>query len=630
VNITRTSTTAQPYGGITSRQLWAILAPWRWWLVLVGVSVLLGALLELVPPLLMQQIIDAHLTLGRSAGLLWIATLYLGAMAVVQVMGFVTEYLAAAMAQGVLRQLRVRLFAHLQTLPLSYYDRTPLGDAISRCTADVETVSTLFTTAALGGAVASSGGGQGGTSGATVLMGVFRLGTIAAAMLALNPLLSLVAALAVVPVVGVTRYFQVQVRDAERASRQAVSLQNTHLQEMLGGVEVIRAFGSEPVFIARFRAALRDGLAAHNRATVYSALYIPLMVILSSMAMALVLWVGVVGQGVLATLDISLGTLTAFVLLLQRFAVPIMSLGNEWQTVQAALAGLERIFQVLALPSEQPSPVRQRQLHVRSNTAIEMRQVVFGYQPDRPVFCGVSLAAQSGEHIVLVGRTGAGKSSVLHLLGGLYSPWSGTVRVAGVDPTALTDDQRRYALGVVPQMVQLFRGTVFDNLILGDASVSRQAVQRAAAIAGADTFIQALPKGYDTLLGSGIQLSAGQRQLLALTRALVWEPAVLLLDEATAAVDSASEAAFRAALQTAVLSCHRTVLTVAHRLATAREADRVLLMEAGQIVEAGPPETLISRGGRFAALLELEAAGWDWQAAEDTSGRQSLPRGLDG
>jgi ATP-binding cassette subfamily B protein len=592
-----------------------MLKPWRWWLALVGISVLLGTVLELAPPLLVRQIVDAHLALGRSEGLLWIATLYLGATAAVQVMGFMTEYLTAIIAQGVLRGLRVRLFAHLQTLPLSYYDHTPLGDTISRCTADVETVSTLFTTAASGGAVASSGGGQAGTSGATILMGVVRLGTIATAMLALSSLLSLVAALAVLPVALFTRYFQARVRDAERASRQAVGLQNTHLQEMLGGVEVIRALGSEATFVARFRAALRDGLMAYNRATVYSALYIPLMVILSALATALVLWVGVAGQGLLASLDISLGTLTAFVLLLQRFFVPIMSLGNEWQTVQAALAGLERIFQVLALPSEQPPPVSPRQPQYRSNAAIEMRQVVFGYLPNRPVLHGASLAAQPGEHIVLVGRTGAGKSSILHLLGGLYTPWSGTLRVSGADPTWLTDDQRRHSIGVVLQVVQLFRGTVFDNLTLGDGSVSRDAVQRAAAIAGADAFIQALPEGYHTLLGSGLQLSAGQRQLLALTRALVWDPAVLLLDEATAAIESTSEAAFRAALRAAVLDCGRTVLTVAHRLATAREADRVLMLEAGQIVEEGAPEELIRRGGRFATLLELEAAGWNWQTA---------------
>src|SRR5215510_3609074 len=388
---------------------------------------------------------------------------------------------------------------------------------------------------------------------------------------------------------------------------------------MLGGVEVIRALGREAAFIARFRAALRDGLAAYNRAWVYSALYQPLMVLLTTLAMALVLWVGVAGHSLLASLDLSLGTLTAFVLLLQRFSVPIMSLGNEWQTVQAALAGLERIFQVLALPSEVATPARRRQPHHRSTAAIAMQEVVFGYLPNRPVLRGVSLEAQPGEHLVLVGRTGAGKSSVVHLLGGLYTPWSGTVRVSGTDPTVLNDEERRRALGVVLQVVQLFRGTVFDNLTLGDGAVSRAAVQRAAAIAGADAFIQTLPQGYDTLLGSGLQLSAGQRQLLALARALVWDPAVLLLDEATAAIDSASEAAFRAALHAAVLGGGRTVLTVAHRLATAQEADRVLVIEAGQIVEAGPPEALIRRGGRFAALLELEAAGWDWQ----TDGRAS-------
>ena len=606
------STAPHQHGRIPLRELWAMLTPWRGWLALVGLSVLIGALCELVPPLLVKGIVDDHLARGRSQGLLWVAALYLGATTAVQVTGFLTEYLTAVIAQGVLRRLRVRLFAHLQALPLSYYDHTPLGDTISRCTADVDTVSTLFTTAT-GGAVASAAGVASGTSGATVLLGVVRLATIAAAMVALSPWLSLVAGLAAVPVALVTRAFQVRVRDAERASRRAVGRQNTHLQETLGGVEVIRALGREATFIARFRAALREGLAAYNRATVYSALYVPLMVILSALTMALVLWVGVAGQGLRASLDISLGTLTAFVLLLQRFFVPMMTLGNEWQTVQAALAGLERIFQVLGLPAETQAPGSYRQVPARRGAAVEMRQVCFGYLPNRPVLRDVSLAAQPGEHIVLVGRTGAGKSSVLHLLGGLYTPWSGTVRVAGADPTVLTGEERRRALGVVLQVVRLFQGTVFDNLTLGDGAVSREAVERAAAVAGADAFIEALPQGYDTPLDSGIQLSAGQRQLLALTRALVWEPAVLLLDEATAAVDSASEAAFQAALRAAVAGSGRAVLTVAHRLAAAQDADRVLVMEAGRVVEEGQPETLIRRGGRFAALLELEAAGWDWQ-----------------
>jgi ATP-binding cassette subfamily B protein len=290
-----------------------------------------------------------------------------------------------------------------------------------------------------------------------------------------------------------------------------------------------------------------------------------------------------------------------------------MTLGNEWQTVQAALAGLERIFQVLALPSEKFPPSSPGRPESNANSAIEMREVSFGYLPGLPVVHRVTLEVRPGEHVALVGRTGSGKSSILHLLGGLYPPWSGAVRVSGTDPTLLAEEERRSQVGVVLQVVQLFRGTVLDNLTLGDGSVSRDAIHQAATIAGAHSFIQALPQGYDTLLGTGFQLSAGQRQLLALTRALVWDPAVLLLDEATAAVDSASEAAFRAALRTSVMDRGRAVLTVAHRLAVAQEADRVFVMDAGQIMESGPPEELIRRGGRFAALLELEAAGWDWQ-----------------
>jgi ATP-binding cassette subfamily B protein len=253
-----------------------------------------------------------------------------------------------------------------------------------------------------------------------------------------------------------------------------------------------------------------------------------------------------------------------------------------------------------------------------------MRDVVFGYVEGKPVLHGVSFAVRPGEHVALVGRTGAGKSSVLHLLGGLYAPWSGTVRVAGRDPRAMDADERRQALGVVPQVVQLFSGTVRENLTLDAAGagenseLDKAALQRAVSIAGADGIVRTLPQGYATPLagggrGAGVQLSAGQRQLLALARALVHDPAVLLLDEATAAVDGASDAAFRAALREAVLAGGRAVVTVAHRLSTAREADRVIVMESGRSLEAGPPEDLIATGGRFAALVALEEAGWAWE-----------------
>ncbi|MFH1560198.1 MAG: ABC transporter ATP-binding protein [Chloroflexota bacterium] len=608
-------TSGQARGGVTLRQLWSIVEAWRWVLVLIAAVVLLGAALELVPPLLIRQIVDQHLAVGQREGLLLLALLYLGATAAVQAMGFLTEFLMAVTAQNALHRLRRLLFAHLQTLPLSYYDRTPLGDTISRCTADVETVATLFSQTATagaggGGGAGGAGGGAaaGGAPGAGVLTGVVRLFTVGVALVVLIPGLALISALVVPPLVMVTRAFQVRVRDAERANRTAVGLQNTHLQETLGGVEMIRALGREAVFVARFRLALHQGLVAFNRASIYSALYTPLMGILAALVTALILWVG--AGGTLASWGVSLGTLTAFVLLFQRFFQPITTLGNQWQTVQAALSGLERIFQVLALSPEEFLPSSPRAVSGTTGEAIELRDVVFGYLPDQPVLNGISLVVRPGEHVALVGRTGAGKTSTLHLLGGLYTTWAGTVRVSGIDPRTLAEKERRRLIGFVPQVVQLFSGTVLENLTLGDASVSGDAVRQAAAIAGADSFIRALPQGYDTVLGSSAQLSGGQRQLLTLTRALVWDPAVLLLDEATAAVDSASEAAFRNALRKAIADRGRAVLTVAHRLSTAREADRVVVMEKGRIVEQGHPEELMLRGGWFAAMLELEEAGW--------------------
>lgn len=558
----------------------------------IVLSVLAGAALELAPPLLLQRIVDEHLASGRAAGLLRLAVFYLAASAGVQALGFAAAYLTALAAQGALHDLRVRLFAHLQKLPMAYYDQTPLGDLISRCTADVDTVDTLF----------SSGV-------ASLLADLLRLASVVIAMIVLSPPLTLVSALVVPPLWWVTGYFRVRVRDAERKNRQAVGRLNTHLQETLTGLEVIRALGREGLFARRFREALRAALAALNRAISFSATYSPLMAILSAAAAALLLWAGTVHPAGLP--PVSLGTLVAFVLLFRRFFAPITALGDEWQTVQGALSGLERIFQVLALPVETP-PAAAPPDPVRT-PRIELDRVSFGYFAGQPILRDVSLNVHPGEQVALVGRTGAGKTSALHLLAGMYAPWDGQVRVAGLDPRLLPETERRRIIGVVPQMVQLFNGTILDNLTLGDESIARADVERAAALAGAADFIRTLPLGYATPLGAGhghAQLSAGQRQLLALARALVWDPPVLMLDEATALVDSATEAAFRAALRA---NGGRAVLLIAHRLATAREADRVVVMDGGRIVEAGAPEALIARGGRFAALLELEAAGWDWR-----------------
>jgi ATP-binding cassette subfamily B multidrug efflux pump len=582
------------------RLLLSVLRPWRVQLAFVAFFVMSAAALELVPPLLVRTITDKYLVLGRTEGLLMLAFLYLGATAGVQVITFVYSYMAALVAQGGLYELRVRLFAHLQRLPISYFDRTPQGDIISRCTADIETIDVLF------------------SSGVSTLVGnLFRIGAVVIAMVALSPFLALVSLMVILPLAFVTRFIQVRVRDAERENRLAVGALNTHLQEDLGGTEVIRAFGREDVFLARFRLALRRNLLASNRSTLYSAFYPPVTALLAALATAVLLRVGA-GRSLTAT-GVSIGTITAFVLLFQQFFKPIVALGDQWQTVQSALSGGERVFQTLTIPPDQSQ--RTQDPKFESNSGIQLREITFGYVPEHPVLTKVSFAVRPGEHVAVVGRTGAGKSSTLSLIGGMYEPWSGIVTVDGIDPRAVPEDQRRLIVGFVPQTVHLFTGTVFENLTLHELTCPQGAVVAAACLAGADEFIRALPEGYDTRLtgsgrGGGAQLSAGQRQLLALARALVWEPRTLLLDEATSAIDGASDAAFRSALRKAVLSRGCAVLTVAHRLSTAREADRVIVMSEGRVVEEGAPDELIRHGGRFAAMLELETAGWDWQKIE--------------
>ncbi len=576
-----------------------LLRPWRARFALVAFAVLGAAAFEVVPPVLMRTIIDDHLVAGDARGLGLLAALYLAATAAVQLMTFVHSYAAATMAQGVLSTLRVRLFAHVQRLPTSYFDRTSLGDVISRCTADIDTLDAVLS-----------------SSVALVLANLVRLVTIAAAMIALSPSLSLAAAVIVPPLVGVTRFIQVRVRNAERENRAAVGEITARLQETLRGTEVIRAFGRAPQFVATFRQVLRRGLIASNRSTLFSAIYVPATATLSAIAVAGLLYAGT--QHALTALDVSIGTLTAFVLLMQRFFQPLTALGDEWQTVQGAMSAAERIFATLAVPPD-AAPAGLSPGGAAS-PAISLREVEFGYAEGRPVLHGISLDVRRGEHVALVGRTGAGKTSALHLLAGLYRPWHGTVRVSGADPAALDDEARRRRLGVVPQAGQLFSGTVTENVTLGDPSIADGAVHEACRLAGADAFVRALPEGYDTVLkgsgrSTGTTLSAGQQQLLALARALVGRPTVLLFDEATAAVDSASEAAFWTALQSSVLARGCGVLTVAHRLATALEADRVVVLDRGRIVEQGPPATLAAAGGQFAALLELEAAGWDWRTA---------------
>jgi ATP-binding cassette, subfamily B, multidrug efflux pump len=580
-------------------QLALLVRPWPGLLALVAACVVASALFKLVPPFVVRQVIDQDLLPGRTAGLLEGGLLYLGAVVADAAFTFGYSYWASAVARRALADLRVRVFSHLMQMPISYFDRTALGEAIGRATADVDTIDSLF------------------TSGIITLIGqLVPLVAVSAAMVVLSPSLSLVAVLVAPPLIGVSWFLRARVRTAERQTRVAVSMLNSQIAEMVGGAETIQAFGRVQVFALRFRRALLTTLAAQNRSSLYSTFYVPITNLLSAAVIAALIWVGAGGPR--AAVD--LGTLTGFVLLFQQFFGPIVAVGDQWQSIQSALAGMERVMDVLELPVEPRPEASARGL---TTTGIEIDRVSFGYRGDRRVLDGVTLRVAPGQHLAIVGRTGAGKSSLLALAGGLYAPWTGSVRICGADPRSLAESERRRVIGVVPQAGHLFAGTLRDNLTLYDTSLGDDAIERAAAITGLSGLADDLPEGYDTLLagegrGIGTVLSAGQRQLVALTRALVGEPSVLLLDEATADIDGSSDASFRAALRETALRRGCAVLTVAHRLSTAREADIVTVFDRGRVVELGPPAQLLAQGGPFSALVELEAAGWDW---DDTAAR---------
>ena len=579
-------------------ELVAVLRPWRGRLGVVVAAIVGASLLELAPPLVVGHVIDHNLTAGRTDGLVAAAVVYLLSVAGAQFLTFAYGYQASVVAQNALHALRVRVFGHLCRLPISRHDRMPLGDTVNRCTADLDAVGLLF------------------TEGVATLVGqLVPLVFAFVAMVVLSPALTGLAALSLPPLVAMTRLMRRKVRDAQRANRAALGRLSAELDETLAGTEVVRAFRREDAFVERFRSVVGETLTAFCRSNLFNTFYAPLLGILAAAFTA-----GTLGLGAhrfLGEAAVPLGTLTAFVLLYQRGFAPITALGEQWQRVQAALSGAERVFETLSLPIDEPGPRREDQAAAEGGGGVELRDVTFGYEEGAPVLSGVSFAVRPGEHVALVGRTGAGKSTVVNLLGGLYAPWSGEVRVAGVDPRSLTDAERGALVAVVPQQSLLLSATVTGNVTLDGTAAGAGAVDRALLRVGLSAFAEGLPTGAGTSVvglggGAGVSLSAGQRQLVALARGVLGDPAVLILDEATSYIDEAADARIRATVREMVKERGVALLTVAHRLATAREADRVIVLDEGRVVEDGPPSELARRGGRFAALLELEAAGWAW------------------
>lgn len=600
------------YDGRLVRRLATYVRPY-WALVAVAILCLFteGAL-QLVGPALTARVIDVaiprhDLTLIAHAVLLF-------ALALVAQFGcsYGETILTSLLGQRVIRDLRVQLYAHLQQLPIAFFDRNPVGRLVTRATSDVEALNELFTAGVVSG-----------------LGDLFTLVAISVYLVAKDWRLAL-AAFLVIPLVYATSHaFRIYVRRWYRDIRLRLARINAFLQERLTGMRVVQLFGREASEAQRFDALNREHLVANLGSITVYALYFPAIEILTSVALATLVVAGARRVDAGATV----GTVVAFLLLVRRFFQPLQDLSDKYNTLQQAMASSERIFKLLDEPvgaASEPlvrlygtgshagvassAPTRVTVLPVHGVT-VAFEDVWFAYAAPlsadgrRPtegawVLRGVSFRASPGETVALVGHTGAGKTTVVSLLMRFYDPQRGRITLDGVDIRDIPVSELRARIGYVQQDIFLFAGDVATNIRLS-SPLSDAAVERAAARVGADRVIRRLPGGYAYRLGErGASISVGERQLLSFARAIAADPALLILDEATSAVDSEIEAEIQTAL--AELMRGRTTLAIAHCLSTIVNADQILVMQHGEIRERGTHRELQSLGGLYDRLYRLQ------------------------
>lgn len=603
-------TRGRAYDARLARRLFAYVRPWRGLVVAAVVLITLQAGLQLVGPLLTRWVIDTALP-ARDTSVVTMAAI---AFAVVLAAQFAITYgetlLTALLGQRVMRDLRQELFAHMQRLPVSFYDRSPVGRLVTRTTSDVEALNELFTSGVVAG-----------------LGDLFTLAAISLVMLWIDWKLAL-AAFFVIPLVFlVSRVFQKYVRSSYREIRTRLAQLNAFLQERLAGIRVVQLFGRERDERARFDELNASHLDAHLKSIRVYALYFPAIEFLTTLALAslIVSSGGRVQEGAL-----TVGTVAAFLQLVRRFFQPLQDLSEKFNILQAAMAASERIFTLLdtpAAPGTAATPDRDTQVAAirQRGVTITFDDVWFHYEtaqgvsddaigPDarkpadegvRWVLRGVSFTVSPGETIALVGHTGAGKSTIVNLLLRFYEPQRGRVLLNGTDIREIPLDVLRAVMGYVQQDIFLFAGDVAGNIRLS-APLDQAALERAAARVGADRIIASLPGGWTHELSErGAGVSVGERQLLAFARAVAADPALLILDEATSAVDSEIEADIQRAVAT--LMQGRTTIAIAHRLSTIADADEILVLHHGEVVERGAHRALLAAAGQYERLFRLES-----------------------
>jgi ATP-binding cassette subfamily B protein len=597
------------YDARLMRRLLRYLRPHKWYVAGALLALIGDAVTQLAPPYLVKIAIDQYIARGDLAGLNIIATVYLAVLVAAFSLEYAQTYMMQMMGQRIMFDMRMQIYRHLQRLDLSFYDRNPVGRLMTRVTTDVDVINDLFTS----GVVAAFGD-------------LFMLVGIMVTLLWMDWRLALIA-FSVLPLILVlAQWFRHNVRDSYRKVRLRIARINAFLNEHINGMATVQLFRREHVNFGRFELINREHRDANVEQIFFYAVFLPAVEFVAAIATALILWFG---GGFVLNNTLTLGSLVAFILYAGRFFRPISDMSEKFNTLQAAMASSERIFQLLDTPVAIQSPLeataqslKPKPEGLKPKAHIVFDNVSFAYKGDDEVLRNVSFEVRPGERVGIVGATGAGKSTLISLLLRFYDVTSGRILIDGVDVRDMDLVALRKMFGLVLQDVHLFSGTIAGNIRLGDASIDDRAVREAARAVHAHRFIEALPGGYDAPVAErGATLSVGQKQLLSFARALAFNPAVLILDEATSSVDTETELLIRDALR--VLMSGRTTVAIAHRLSTIQDMDKILVFHKGKLREAGSHQQLLAMRGIYYKLFQLQYKAANSPTAPDA---QLTPR----